>query len=47
MRGRLDALIARPVFYELVELGTTERMDGADVFGVWSDRHFFPIGNPE
>jgi uncharacterized protein len=47
VRGRLDALIARPVFYELVELGTTERMDGIDVFGVWSGGTFFPIGNPE
>jgi hypothetical protein len=47
VRGRLDALITRPVFYELVELATTERMDGADVFGVWSDGSFFPLGNPE
>jgi hypothetical protein len=47
VRGRLDALIARPVFYELVELGTTERMDDRDVFGVWSDGSFFPLGNPE
>lgn len=47
VRGRLDALIARPVFYDLVELGTTERIDGAAVFGVWSDRRFFPIGRPE
>lgn len=44
VRGRLDALIARPVFYELVELGVSERLDGAEVFGVWSDRHFFPLG---
>ena len=47
VRDRLEALIARSVFYELVELGTTERMDGTDVFGVWSDGSFFPIGNPE
>jgi hypothetical protein len=47
VRRGLDALIARPVFYDLVELGTTERMDDAEVFGVWSDRHFFPIGHPE
>jgi hypothetical protein len=40
-------LIARPVFYELVELGTWERMDGTDAFGVWSDGSFFPLGNPE
>jgi hypothetical protein len=47
VRDGLDALILRPVFYELVELGTTERMDGADVFGVWSGGSFFPIGSPE
>jgi uncharacterized protein len=47
VRGRLDGLIARPVFYDLVELGTTERIDGAEVFGVWSDGRFFPIGKPE
>jgi len=47
VRGRLEALIARPVFYELVELGTSERVDGSDVFGVWSDGSFFPLGNPE
>lgn len=47
VRGRLDALILRPVFYELVELAVTERVDGAEVFGVWSDGSFFPIGSPE
>lgn len=47
VRGRLDALIVRSVFYELVELGTTEHVDGAEVFGVWSDGTFFPLGNPE
>jgi hypothetical protein len=44
VRGRLEALIARPVFYELVELGVSERVNGAEVFGVWSDRQFFPLG---
>jgi hypothetical protein len=47
VRGKLDALIARPVFYDLVELGTTERVGGAEIFGVWSDHHFFAIGKPE
>jgi uncharacterized protein len=47
VRGRLDALILRPVFYELVELATTERVDGAETFGVWSGGSFFPIGSPE
>jgi hypothetical protein len=47
VRGGLDALILRAVFYELVELAGSERMDGVEVFGVWSDRHFFPLGRPE
>lgn len=47
VRGGLDALILRPVFYELVELGTTERMDGAEAFGVWSEGQFYPLGRPE
>ena len=45
VRDGLEALIARPVFYELVELGVSERMDGAEVFGVWSEQHFFPLGS--
>ena len=47
VRDGLDALIARPVFYELAELGVTERLDGAEVFGVWSDQTFFPLGHLE
>jgi hypothetical protein len=47
VRDGLDALIARPVFYELVELGNTEQMDGAEVFGVWSGQAFFPLGRLE
>jgi uncharacterized protein len=47
VRGRLDALILRPVFYELVELAITERVDGVETFGVWSGGSFFPIGSPE
>ena len=47
LRGRLDALILRPVFYELVELATKDRVDGEEVFGVWSGGSFFPIGSPE
>lgn len=40
VRGGLDALIARPVFYELAELAL-ER--GDDPPGVWSDGAFFPL----
>ena len=40
VRGRLEAAIARSVFYELVELAV-ER-DG--VLGVWAGGTFFPLG---
>lgn len=42
VRARLEALIARAVFYDLVELAV-ER-DGQ--LGVWSAGTFFPIGAP-
>jgi hypothetical protein len=42
VRDRLDALVARSVYYELAELGV-ERSDGA--FGVWSDGEFFVLGD--
>lgn len=44
VRGRLEALIARPVFYELVELGVEEEIDGEELFGVWSKGCFFSLG---
>ena len=40
VRGRLEAAITRPVFYELVELAV-ER-DGQ--LGVWAGGAFFPLG---
>lgn len=40
VRGQLDALIARPVFYELVERAVTSP-DGRT--GVWSDGAFFAL----
>lgn len=45
VRQGLEALIVRSVFYELVELGMNERLDGAEVFGVWSGHYFFPLGS--
>ncbi len=39
VRARLEALISRAVFYDLVELGVVE----GDKFGVWSHGVFFPI----
>lgn len=43
MRGRLEALINRAVFYDLVELGVEEKMDGVMWFGVWSSSVFYPF----
>jgi hypothetical protein len=40
VRDGLEALIARPVYYELVSLG--EEREGQ--FGVWSGGTFFPLG---
>ena len=46
VRDCLEARLARPVFYELVELGTEERVGDAIQFGVWSKRMFFRLGEP-
>ena len=43
VRGRLEALFARPLLYELVEHGGTDMIDGTDYFGAWSGGLFFPI----
>ena len=37
VRGRLEALVTRAVYYDLVELAVTEE----DRFGIWSRGHFF------
>lgn len=47
VRDRLEALIARPVFYDLVELGVQETLNGRDLFGVWSAGEFFPLAPAE
>lgn len=43
VRARLEARIARPVFFDLVELAVDEEVDGVMQFGVWSSGAFFPI----
>ena len=40
VRRGLDALVARPVYYELAELALAE---GADPPGLWSGGAFFPL----
>jgi uncharacterized protein len=46
VRDGLEARLARPVFYELVELGTEERIGKTTQFGVWSRGVFFRLGEP-
>ena len=43
MRPGLEARLARPVYYELVELGTEHREGERTRFGVWSDGRFFAL----
>jgi hypothetical protein len=47
VRDRLEALIARPVFYALVELGVEAEVDGEAHLGVWSAGVFFPIARAD
>ena len=46
LRDRIEAKLARPVFYELVELGTEEKVQDTAEFGVWSRGVFFRLGEP-
>lgn len=43
VRGSLEARVARAVFYQLVNLGQDEVIDGVSQFGVWSSGQFFPM----
>ena len=44
VRDRLEALIVRAVYYDLVELGCERVIDGEERYGVWSAGTFFPLG---
>ena len=43
VRGRLEALIARSVYYELVDIGVDEAAGGDHHYGVWSKECFFRL----
>ena len=43
VRGRLEALVARPVMYELVEHGEEVSVDGVSMFSVRSGGEVYPI----
>ena len=46
IRDQLEAKIARPVFYDLVELATEEPFEQTTQFGVWSRGRFYRLGEP-
>ena len=46
VRDGLEARLARPVFYELVELAAEEEIEGETQFGVWSSGAFYRLGDP-
>jgi hypothetical protein len=43
VRHDLWALVKRPLFYDLVEMGETREIDGTAMFGVASGGSFFPM----
>lgn len=43
VRGRLEARLLQPVYYELVELAEADPGE-PDLLGVWSAGSFFPLG---
>ncbi len=45
VRDRLEARLARPVYYELVEKGEARDIDGRPGYGIWSAGRFFPLGS--
>ncbi len=44
VRDRLEALILRPVYYDLVELSVAEGDQESGAVGVWSNGAFFRLG---
>ncbi len=47
VRGRLEALVSRAVFYELVGLAEERATVSGRELGVWSEGVFFSLGSPE
>lgn len=44
VRERLEALIARSVYYQLVDLAEVRRDGGGEILGLWSKGAFFALG---
>lgn len=47
VRGALDALISRSVFYQMVDLAETRMVDGRAELGLWSGGSYFSLGTVE
>ncbi|MEH6473168.1 MAG: DUF1285 domain-containing protein, partial [Halopseudomonas sp.] len=45
VRDRLDGLLARSVFYQLVDLACDHRVDGETQFGIYSCGQFFTLSD--
>lgn len=43
VRGRLEALVTRALYYDLVELAVVEPQEGGEMLGLWSGGAFFPM----
>jgi hypothetical protein len=43
VKDKLEALLARSVFYSLVELAEPAHQNGEEVLGAWSHETFFPL----
>jgi hypothetical protein len=43
VRGRLEALVTRALYYDLVELAEVRVHEGRETLGVWSDGAYFPM----
>lgn len=44
VRPGLEARVVRSVYYQLVDAGVAETIDGADLYGIWSRGSFFVLG---
>ena len=44
IRGRLEALLSRSVFYSVVDLASEVEMNNGKQLGIWSFGSFFPLG---
>jgi hypothetical protein len=47
VRADLWALVKRALFYDLVDLGETRKVEGEDMFGIASNGAFFPMARAD